>query len=216
MFERFTSPARSVVVEAQNQAAGRNGMGVGTEHLLLAMLDMPRTLASQALRELGQDWDQVRRTIDEVAGDATAFTGQRGDVLPFGPLAKQALSMSLRRAMDQGHNTIRSTHLLEGMMAVPNCAAAEVLRRLVINEAALRDTVAELDEQAERPDLARVLGPRQGDSIAVGPFRRAASLAQPAPRRPPWVSCERAALTCDGMLSGTVSPLLWCFARYRS
>src|SRR4051812_21265874 len=67
MFERFTDPARAVVVEAQSQARGLGHHWIGTEHLLLAVLARPGSPVAEALEALGITGDAVRaRVLAEV------------------------------------------------------------------------------------------------------------------------------------------------------
>jgi ATP-dependent Clp protease ATP-binding subunit ClpA len=67
MFERFTDPARAVVVEAQSQARGLGHHWIGTEHLLLAVLARPDSPVTRAMEDLGITEDAVRaRVLAEV------------------------------------------------------------------------------------------------------------------------------------------------------
>jgi ATP-dependent Clp protease ATP-binding subunit ClpA len=80
MFERFTAQARQVVVQAQQEARQLRHPSIGTEHLLLALLDAGSGGASVLLREAGV-------TRERVLADIRRFVGPASDVLGEGDAA---------------------------------------------------------------------------------------------------------------------------------
>ena len=69
MFERFTEPARRAVVDAQEQARDLRHGYIGTEHLLLALLREPSSVARRALDRLGVERDAVRSDVVRLVGE---------------------------------------------------------------------------------------------------------------------------------------------------
>jgi ATP-dependent Clp protease ATP-binding subunit ClpC len=113
MFERFTDPARRVVVLAQEQARLLNHNYIGTEHLLLGLLREGDGVAAKALRALGISLEAVRAQVEATVGQGLrAPTGH----IPFTPRAKQVLEVSLREALQLGHSSIDTEHILLGIL----------------------------------------------------------------------------------------------------
>ena len=95
MFERFTDRARRVVVLAQEEARLLDHDYIGTEHLLLGLIQEREGVAAKALEQLGISLDAVRAEVVATIG--------RGDAAPEGPhplhaRAKKVLELSLRAA----------------------------------------------------------------------------------------------------------------------
>lgn len=113
MFERFTDRARRVVVAAQEQARIRKHNYIGTEHILLGLLEEREGVAAQALAALGITPDTLTESITKLVGDgAVTPTGH----IPFTPRAKRVFELSLREALQLGHDHIGTEHLLLGVI----------------------------------------------------------------------------------------------------
>src|SRR5918996_1932747 len=113
MFERFTDRARRVVVLAQEEARMLNHNYIGTEHILLGLLHEGHGVAANALESLGVPLDGVRKEVEEIIGRGeTAASGH----IPFTPRAKKVLELSLREALELGHNYIATEHILLGLV----------------------------------------------------------------------------------------------------
>jgi ATP-dependent Clp protease ATP-binding subunit ClpA len=96
VFERFTEPARQVVVLAQDEARALSHNYIGTEHLLLGLLREQEGLAARVLVSLDVTLDAVRDQVARIVGQGDEFlTGQ----IPFTPRAKKVLELSLREAL---------------------------------------------------------------------------------------------------------------------
>ncbi len=123
MFERFTTEARSIVVQAQDEARLIKHNYVGTEHLLLAML-RPDTATAAALSTLGISLEPTRAMVVDIVGEGgSSPTGH----IPFTPRAKKVLELSLREAIKLGDNSIRAEHVLLGLVREGEGVAAQVL-----------------------------------------------------------------------------------------
>jgi len=127
MFERFTDRARRVVVLAQEEARMLDHNYVGPEHVLLGLIHEGQGVAARALTELGLGLDEVRRQVEELIGRGEhAPSGH----IPFTPRAKRVLELSLREALQLGHNYIGTEHILLGILREGENVAAQVLVRM--------------------------------------------------------------------------------------
>jgi ATP-dependent Clp protease ATP-binding subunit ClpC len=141
VFERFTDRARRVVVLAQEEARMLNHNYIGTEHLLLGLIQEGEGVAAQALDALGISLEDARRDIEEIIGQGPAVpTGH----IPFTPRAKKVLEFALREALQLGHNYIGTEHILLGLVREGEGIAAQVLQKLGADLARVREIVVEL------------------------------------------------------------------------
>ena len=155
MFERFSDRARRVVVLAQDEARDLGHDYIGTEHLLLGLLHDSSGTACQVLTRLQAPPEAVRAKVGELVqpGDTT----MRGHV-PFTAAAKKALEMSLREALQLGHNYIGSGHLLLGLLRQERGTAARVLAELGVALDQARPLVGETGDPTERQTGVRPFG----------------------------------------------------------
>ncbi|MGD0343471.1 MAG: ATP-dependent Clp protease ATP-binding subunit [Acidimicrobiales bacterium] len=141
MFERFTDRARRVLVLAQEEARLLNHSFIGTEHILLGLIHEGEGLAAKALESLGISLEAVREKVEETIGPAgTAPTGSP----PFTPRAKKVLELSLREALQLGHNYIGTEHMLLGLVREGEGVAAQVLQSLGADLPRVRQQVIQL------------------------------------------------------------------------
>jgi Clp amino terminal domain, pathogenicity island component len=141
MFERFTDRARRVVVLAQEEARFLNHNYIGTEHILLGLIHEGEGVAAQALEQLGVSLEAVRAQVEEVIGRGTdAPTGH----IPFTPRAKKVLELSLREALQLGHNYIGTEHILLGLLREGQGVGAQVLGELGADLTRVRQVVVQL------------------------------------------------------------------------
>jgi hypothetical protein len=141
MFERFTDRARRVVVLAQEEAVGLNHNYIGTEHILLGLIREREGVAARALESLGISLEAVRAQVEELIGQGqSAPTGH----LPFTPRAKKVLELSLREALQLGHNYIGTEHILLGLIREGEGVAAQVLVKLGADQPRVRQQVVQL------------------------------------------------------------------------
>ena len=141
MFERFTDKARRVVVLAQEEARLLNHHYIGTEHILLGLLAEGSGTAAQALSADGITLDGVREQIRVII---TAGASTPSGHIPFTPRAKKVLELSLREALQLGHNYIGTEHILLGLLHEGDGIAAQVLVKLGADLAQIRNQVIAL------------------------------------------------------------------------
>jgi ATP-dependent Clp protease ATP-binding subunit ClpC len=141
MFERFTDRARRVVVLAQEEARMLNHNYIGTEHFLLGLIHEGEGVAAKALESLGISFEAVRQQVEEIIGQGqSAPTGH----IPFTPRAKKVLELSLREALQFGHNYIGTEHILLGLIHEGEGVAAQVLQKLGADFNRVRQQVNQL------------------------------------------------------------------------
>ncbi len=124
MFERFTDQSRRAVVLAQEEARHLNHNYIGTEHLLAGLRRENRGAAARALESAGITIDAVRAEIEKLVGRGQEPTSRH---IPFTPPAKKCLELSLREALDLGHNHIGTGHLLLALISQDDSVGVRVL-----------------------------------------------------------------------------------------
>lgn len=141
MFERFTDRARRVVVLAQEEARMLNHNYIGTEHILLGLIHEGEGVAAKALESLDISLTGVREKVQEKIGPGqNAPSGH----IPFTPRAKKVLELSLREALQLGHNYIGTEHILLGLIREGEGVAAQVLVELNADLNKVRQQVIQL------------------------------------------------------------------------
>jgi ATP-dependent Clp protease ATP-binding subunit ClpC len=141
MFERFTDRARRVVVLAQEEARMLNHNYIGTEHILLGLIHEGEGVAAKALESLGISLDAVREQVQEIIGQGQQAPSGH---IPFTPRAKKVLELSLREALQLGHNYIGTEHILLGLIREGEGVAAQVLVKLGADLNRVRQQVIQL------------------------------------------------------------------------
>jgi len=166
VFERFTDRARRVVVLAQEEARLLNHNYIGTEHILLGLIHEGEGVAAKALESLGISLDAVRGQVEEIIGQGgSAPSGH----IPFTPRAMKVLELSLREALQLGHNYIGTEHILLGLIREGEGVAAQVLVKLGADLSRVRQQVIQL-----------LSGYGQGGGPAAGAQGREPGLGGPA------------------------------------
>jgi hypothetical protein len=162
MFERFTDQARRVVVVAQEESRKLGHNYIGTEHILLGILGSGNSVAVSALESLGISQQAARQQVEEITGRGTH---QVAGHIPFTPRAKKVLELSLREAIQLGHNYIGAEHILLGLIREGEGVAAQALTQLGADLNRVRQQVVQ---------LLRGYQGEAGPEVS-GPFRRAES-----------------------------------------
>src|SRR2546421_751411 len=153
MFERFTDRARRVVVLAQEEARMLHHDHIGTEHILLGLIGEGGGVAAKALESLGISLEAVRQHVGEITGQGQQAPSGH---IPFTPRAKNVLELSLREALQLGHNYIGTEHILLGLIRDGEGVAAQVLVKLGGDPSRVRQQVIQLlaGSQGKEPAAA--------------------------------------------------------------
>jgi ATP-dependent Clp protease ATP-binding subunit ClpC len=168
MFERFTDRARRVLVLAQEEARLLNHNFIGTEHILLGLIHEGEGVAAKALESLGISLEAVREKVEETIGPAgSSTTGSP----PFTPRAKKVLELSLREALQLGHNYIGTEHMLLGLVREGEGVAVQVLVSLGADLSRVRQQVIQLLSGYQSPggkEAPAGVGPSTGQETPSG------------------------------------------------
>ncbi len=167
LFERFTDRARRVVVLAQEEARLLNHNYIGTEHILLGLIHEGEGVAAKALESLGISLEAVRSQVEEIIGQGGSSPSGH---IPFTPRAKKVLELSLREALQLGHNYIGTEHILLGLIREGEGVAAQVLVKLGADLSRVRQQVIQL--------LSGYQGPQSGSTPTGGKETAGATTGQ--------------------------------------
>ena len=181
MFERFTDRARRVVVLAQEEARMLNHNYIGTEHILLGLIHEGEGVAAKALESLGIALEGVRQQVEEIIGQGQQAPSGH---IPFTPRAKKVLELSLREALQLGHNYIGTEHILLGLIREGEGVAAQVLVKLGADLNRVRQQVLQLlcGYQGKEPAEGQLGRSWRGHAVVVAGARPVRP--QPHPVRP--------------------------------
>ncbi|MFF1443131.1 Clp protease N-terminal domain-containing protein [Streptomyces sp. NPDC058295] len=155
-FERFTVEARKVVVTAQEEARLLNHHYIGTEHILLGLLDAPDSMAAKVLHQLGYDKEAARVDIAAVVKPGTQ---QLSGHIPFAPRAKKTLDLALREALQLHHTYIGTEHILLALVREGEGVGAKVLAERINPIGKIRAAV-----------LASSQGSQGSQDVTAGPW----------------------------------------------
>ena len=172
MFERFTDRARRVVVLAQEEARMLNHNYIGTEHILLGLIHEGEGVAAKALESLGISLEGVRQQVEEIIGQGQSAPSGH---IPFTPRAKKVLELSLREALQLGHNYIGTEHILLGLIREGEGVAAQVLVKLGADLNRVRQQVIQLLHGYQGKEPAAAGGPAESapsTSLVLDQFGR--------------------------------------------
>ncbi|HJM98901.1 MAG TPA: ATP-dependent Clp protease ATP-binding subunit [Acidimicrobiales bacterium] len=165
MFERFTDRARRVVVLAQEEARLLNHNYIGTEHILLGLIHEGEGVAAKALESLGISLEAVRDQVEEIIGQGGSSPSGH---IPFTPRAKKVLELSLREALQLGHNYIGTEHILLGLIREGEGVAAQVLTKLGADLSRVRQQVIQLLSGYSGTGEEENEGGRRGERASAG------------------------------------------------
>src|SRR5436309_5916672 len=191
MFERFTDRARRVVVLAQEEARMLNHNYIGTEHILLGLLHEGEGVAAKALESLGISLEAVRQQVEEIIGQGQQAPSGH---IPFTPRAKKVLELSLREALQLGHNYIGTEHILLGLIREGEGVAAQVLVKLGADLNRVRQQVIQLLSGYQGKETAAAGGPAEGTpstSLVLDQFGRNLTQAARESKLDPVIGREK-------------------------
>ena len=172
MFERFTDRARRVVVLAQEEARMLNHNYIGTEHILLGLIHEGEGVAAKGLESLGISLEGVRAQVEEIIGQGQQAPSGH---IPFTPRAKKVLELSLREALQLGHNYIGTEHILLGLIREGEGVAAQVLVKLGADLNRVRQQVIQLLSGYQGKEAVQTGGQAEGTpstSLVLDQFGR--------------------------------------------
>jgi ATP-dependent Clp protease ATP-binding subunit ClpC len=179
VFERFTDRARRVLTLAQEEARALHHGFIGTEHILLGLIEEDDGLGARALRSVGVTTEDVRHKVEEIVG---ASLSAPGGMPPFTPRSKKVLELALREALQLNHSYIDTEHILLGLLREGSGVATTVLVELGVDLGWVRRAVIDL-----------MTG---GPEVQIGPRAESAGGA-PRARPPHEPACPRCRASLD-------------------
>ena len=191
MFERFTDRARRVVVLAQEEARMLNHNYIGTEHILLGLIHEGEGVAAKALESLNISLEAVRAQVEEIIGPGQQAPSGH---IPFTPRAKKVLELSLREALQLGHNYIGTEHILLGLIREGEGIAAQVLVKLGADLNRVRQQVIQLLSGYQGKEPVAANGPAEptpSTSLVLDQFGRNLTQAAREQKLDPVIGREK-------------------------
>ena len=158
--ERFTQRARRVLSLAHQEAERARQNNIGTEHLLLGLMDEEGGVAGRVLRELGMSSDRVRDVINRISGSTSNFDPNR---IELAPETQQVLEYAVDEARRLGHHYIGTEHILLGLVRVDS-TALEALRRLGVTPDQIRRQTRRVLNESASTSSPTPAGPQPGRS----------------------------------------------------
>jgi ATP-dependent Clp protease ATP-binding subunit ClpC len=148
VFEVFSTPGRSAVIRAHSEARSHGNDYIGTEHLLLGVLeggeDDP---VGETLRSFMLTGEAIRSRVEDTIGPVGE--PQPGH-LRFSPRAKSALERSRYEAVIPAHSLVEPTHILAALMWEAQSAAAKAVASLGVQPTAIREHVLSYGRNTDR------------------------------------------------------------------
>ncbi|MBC2604258.1 ATP-dependent Clp protease ATP-binding subunit [Puniceicoccus vermicola] len=148
----FTPRAQQVLALARKEADRFHHTYVGTEHLLLGLINLGQGVAVNVLQKLGLSLDTVRSAVEKQVGTGpeTKPTGN----IPYTPRVKQVLALANKEAKALNHSYVGTEHILLGLLREGDGVAARVLRSLDVDiERCRNEILIELDPNfSENPE----------------------------------------------------------------
>ena len=150
---RFTPSAWRVLSHMQEEAKRFEHAFMGTEHLLLALVREPQSLAARAMVNLGVDLEEVRVHIERVLGRrGSLFTGTGG----LTARCRRVIEEAARLATQRGDRIVGTGHLLRGMLGESEDAASQILERMGVAPVLAAEEMERLGYETEEPAQSRV------------------------------------------------------------
>jgi ATP-dependent Clp protease ATP-binding subunit ClpC len=157
---------------AQEEARMLNHNYIGTEHILLGLIHEGEGVAAKGLESLGISLEAVRSQVEEIIGQGQQAPSGH---IPFTPRAKKVLELSLREALQLGHNYIGTEHILLGLIREGEGVAAQVLVKLGADLSRVRQQVIQLLSGYQGKEAVAAGGPAEGQpstSLVLDQFGR--------------------------------------------
>jgi len=177
MFDRFTDRAKKVMSLARQEAQKFNHEYIGTEHILLGLVQEGNGVAASVLQKMGVDLEKIRQEVEKIVKSGPSMATMSN--LPFTPRAKKVLELAMEEASQLGHNYIGTEHLLLGLIKENEGIAAQVLLNLRVKLEDVRNQVLEFlgadtsqDEEIDGGDVTGAGASGKSKTPALDTFGR--------------------------------------------
>ena len=140
----FTPRAQQVLALARKEADRFHHNYIGTEHLLLGLINLGQGVAVNVLQKMGLDLDTVRQAVDEQVG--LGPEAKPSGNIPYTPRVKKVLALAGKEAKSLNHSYVGTEHILLGLLREGEGVAARVLKSLDVDVDRCRNEIlSELD-----------------------------------------------------------------------
>lgn len=139
----FTEGVRRCLANAREEAVRLHHEYVGTEHMLLGLLERAEGVGYEVLLALDVDVDEMLNLIEETVKRGRS-SQQTGPDLPYTSRAKKVLELAMSEARELGHSYVGSEHLLLGLLLEEKGIAAQVLVHTGVSIERAREKVREI------------------------------------------------------------------------
>ncbi len=144
----FTPRAQQVLALARKEADRFNHSFVGTEHLLLGLINLGQGVAVNVLQKMGLDLETVRLEVEKQVG--TGPDQKLAGNIPYTPRVKKVLELTKKEAKALHHTYVGTEHILLGLLREGEGVAARVLKNLDIDiDLCRQEILQELDPNFE-------------------------------------------------------------------
>ena len=151
MFERYTENAREVISHARQEAQNFGHDHVGTEHILLGLIEVKEGVAADVLSHLEVDLPHAKEQVAELSKHGAEGEGLDCSTLPRTVHAQTVIDDAVNEARALDHNNIGTEHLLLGLLYENEGTGAQVLRNLGLKLADVREKVLHLFDRDDTP-----------------------------------------------------------------
>lgn len=162
----FTPRAQQVLALARKEADRFHHNYVGTEHLLLGLINLGQGVAVNVLQKMGLDLETVRDAVEKQVGSGP--TAKPSGNIPYTPRVKKVLALAGKEAKALNHSYVGTEHILLGLLREGEGVAARVLKSLDVDIERCRDEIlSELDPNFAG-ETSEAGGPMQGSGAGAG------------------------------------------------
>jgi ATP-dependent Clp protease ATP-binding subunit ClpC len=142
--QNFTPRAQQVLSLSRKEAERFHHNYIGTEHLLLGLINLGQGVAVNVLQKMGLDLETVRSAVEKQVGMGPEQMD--ADAIPYTPRVKKVLALASKEAKALNHSYVGTEHLLLGLLREGEGVAARVLKSLDVDiERCRQEILAELD-----------------------------------------------------------------------
>jgi len=148
----FTPRAQQVLALARKEADRFHHNYVGTEHLLLGLINLGQGVAVNVLQKMGLDLVTVRSAVEKQVG--MGQEAKPSGNIPFTPRVKKVLALASKEAKNLNHSYVGTEHILLGLLREGEGVAAQVLKSLDVDiERTRNEILSELDPNYAGSDI---------------------------------------------------------------
>lgn len=158
----FTPRAQQVLALARKEADRFHHNYVGTEHLLLGLINLGQGVAVNVLQKMGLDLQTVRAAVEKQVG--TGPESKPSGNIPYTPRVKKVLALAGKEAKALNHSYVGTEHILLGLLREGEGVAARVLKSLEVDiERCRNEILSELDPNFSGEPEEAAAGPGASD-----------------------------------------------------